>query len=281
MALLTPLLAGSIVVQTLGSATPGLRQMPANAGVASVGRIPFGVSSVASRSFETSPLSTPWEQATWQHKPLIAQSRGGTTSWMRRPSWVTNAFVDAKGGTIAKQKLEKCAGSRQGSCNANMLERVCVQVLDGESTKMFGDKSYWDVVDEASRDSEVKANNGDSFCITMWKAAQAIERAGCENVHIKCEATDIQRTWALYADKDAFNQYIEGHPMGAISADKVRDCFKSKCNPPNVLAEQGSNGSVIPFMGLAVVGAALGAILVAFVAQRRRTAHVSVKPVLG
>ena len=43
-------------------------------------------------------------------------------------------------------------------------------------------------------------NAGDSWCICMWAFAKLIDTVGCENVHIRCESTDVQFVLQSYSD---------------------------------------------------------------------------------
>jgi hypothetical protein len=184
--------------------------------------------------------------------------------------------------------MTACPGSG-GKCHANLVDRVCAKVLDGDGSPLnWGDKSFWDLTDSESTASAVKANGGDSDCISIWQLAQAIHKAGCDNVHISCEATDVQRTWSAWGELGVFDKYVAGHPLGEIAGEPVQECFIKKCNPPNrmiipALAEvEGSTeDSIVPFMGMAVVGAAIGAIVIRFVARRPRASPPVIKPILG
>ena len=59
-------------------------------------------------------------------------------------------------------------------------------------------------------------NPGDSWCICMWATASLINRVGCDNVHIRCDATDVDFVLGSYHDG--------GHRL-----DSAHECLKRRC----------------------------------------------------
>ncbi|CAE7226863.1 CALS12 [Symbiodinium pilosum] len=50
----------------------------------------------------------------------------------------------------------------------------------------------------------IRANGGDSWCICMWAFARMIEAVGCENVHLRCNATDLD-----FAETEGFADLLQ------------------------------------------------------------------------
>lgn len=59
-------------------------------------------------------------------------------------------------------------------------------------------------------------NPGDSWCICMWATASLIEKVGCKNVHLRCDATDVDYVLSSYHD-------------GGQSLHAAHECLKEKC----------------------------------------------------
>ena len=95
--------------------------------------------------------------------------------------------------------VEACPGEgdRYGDfkCNHDQTHRVCAKLVD-ETTSLplkWGEKDFWGITNQSAWVDKIVGapNPGDSWCICMWATARLIEKVGCENVHIRCEATDV------------------------------------------------------------------------------------------
>ena len=50
----------------------------------------------------------------------------------------------------------------------------------------------------------------------MWATARLIERVGCENVHIRCDSTDVKYVLGRYKD-------------GGVDLGPAHECIKKMC----------------------------------------------------
>ena len=70
-------------------------------------------------------------------------------------------------------------------------------------------------------------NPGDSWCICMWATASLIEKVGCDNVHLRCDSTDVDYVLNSYHD-------------GGQRLDAAHQCLRQKCGKSQ--AEEGGAG---------------------------------------
>ena len=108
--------------------------------------------------------------------------------------------------------------------NHDSTHRVCAKLVESasDSTPLSwgpaGD--FWQITGQKAfqwNDKIVSAPNpGDSWCICMWATASLIEKVGCENVHLRCEATDVKYVLSSYHD-------------GGHSLDAAHACIRQKC----------------------------------------------------
>ena len=90
-------------------------------------------------------------------------------------------------------------GPRYGDykCNHDGTHRVCAQLVDQQTSSplIWGEKDFWAITHQTQymwADKIVTGENpGDSWCICMWAFARLISTVGCENVHIRCDSTDV------------------------------------------------------------------------------------------
>ena len=54
----------------------------------------------------------------------------------------------------------------------------------------------------------------------MWATASLIERVGCENVHLRCDSTDVDYVLSSYHD-------------GGQNLKAAHECLKEKCPQVN------------------------------------------------
>ena len=128
----------------------------------------------------------------------------------------------------AATDIQACPGEgdRYGDykCNHDQTHRVCAKLVESaaDSTPLSwgpaGD--FWEITGQKAfqwNDRIVAApNSGDSWCICMWATASLIERVGCANVHLRCEATDVNYVLSSYHD-------------GGHSLDAAHECIRQKC----------------------------------------------------
>merc|ERR1719214_39774 len=94
-----------------------------------------------------------------------------------------------------------------------------IAACPGESGR-YGDPKcdFWTITGQKmfQWDNQIRANNGDSWCICMWATARLIEQVGCDNVHLHCSATDVQYVLNSYND-------------GGYQLHSAHECLKKKC----------------------------------------------------
>jgi len=119
--------------------------------------------------------------------------------------------------------LEVCPGEgaryEDFKCNHDETHRVCAKLLDSSGRpQTWGSGNFWQITGQQSFqwDQEIRDNHGDSWCICMWATATLIRKAGCENVHLRCEATDIKYVLGQYND-------------GGVDLKPAHDCLVKKC----------------------------------------------------
>lgn len=121
--------------------------------------------------------------------------------------------------------LAVCPGesARYGDhkCNHDGTHRVCAQLLDDQGApRNWGSSGdFWEITGQKAFqwDSQIRANNGDSWCICMWATARLIEKVGCDNVHLRCGSTDIPYVLKSYND-------------GGTDLASAHECLKKKCD---------------------------------------------------
>lgn len=72
----------------------------------------------------------------------------------------------------------------------------------------------------------------------MWATARLIEQVGCDNVHIRCDSTDIDYVLRSYHDTGVTGRVHDMRP--------AHECIKKKCQTPpagqQMLVESNSSG---------------------------------------
>eukprot|EP00928_Gymnodinium_smaydae_P067925 TRINITY_DN5093_c0_g1_i1.p1 TRINITY_DN5093_c0_g1~~TRINITY_DN5093_c0_g1_i1.p1 ORF type:complete len:220 (-),score=28.52 TRINITY_DN5093_c0_g1_i1:268-876(-) len=119
--------------------------------------------------------------------------------------------------------IEVCPGesARYGDhkCNHDQTHRVCATLLDKQGQPLnWGDGDFWEITGQKAFqwDADIRANHGDSWCICMWATARLIESAGCDNVHLNCDATDVAYVEKQYSD-------------GGVDLAPAKKCLEKKC----------------------------------------------------
>jgi len=124
--------------------------------------------------------------------------------------------------------IARCPGEgpRYGDrkCNHDATHRVCAKLLESHGDRRpmkWGSQDFWEITGQKAFqwDGEIrKTPGGDSWCICMWAFARMIEKVGCENVHIRCDATDVRYLLSKYQD-------------GSHDLTQAHQCVRQKCLP--------------------------------------------------
>merc|ERR1711997_1046236 len=118
-------------------------------------------------------------------------------------------------------------GPRYGDfkCSHDRTHRVCAKLVDNStSCKELSwnqeGSSFWDITGQQGWNWKDKVcgepNPGDSWCICMWATARLIEAVGCENVHIRCDSTDVKYVMSKFKD-------------GGVELGPAHECIKKMC----------------------------------------------------
>ena len=140
---------------------------------------------------------------------------------------------------VSVQAFEACPGEGterfpDGKCAHDAKLRYCAIVLDQENNMeplLWGNATFWEITGQEDTNWSLEAmkNGGDSQCMDIFAISELMLTLGCENVHLRCEATDV-----VYIRR----QYIA---YGA-GVEHALACIESKC--PTALVELGADGEV-------------------------------------
>eukprot|EP00928_Gymnodinium_smaydae_P037816 TRINITY_DN26204_c0_g1_i1.p1 TRINITY_DN26204_c0_g1~~TRINITY_DN26204_c0_g1_i1.p1 ORF type:complete len:231 (-),score=36.78 TRINITY_DN26204_c0_g1_i1:229-846(-) len=166
--------------------------------------------------------------------------------------------------------IEVCPGegARYGDhkCNHDPTHRVCARLLDNYGQPLsWGQGNFWQITGQEAFqwDDQIRANHGDSWCICMWATATLIDRVGCDNVHLSCDASDIAYVEQQYTD-------------GGVDLQPAKECLQKKCGagakqlngvqqlndaalPKSTGAAEADSGNPLP--ALIFLAAVIGAML--------------------
>merc|ERR1712178_118745 len=132
------------------------------------------------------------------------------------------AIVVVLAGVCSATNVCPGEGSRYGDhkCTHDPTHRVCAKLKNQDGSKlMWGGSDFWGITQQPDWSSEVgkdSANPGGDWCICMWATASLIKKAGCDNVHLDCGATDVSYVMSKYTD-------------GGTDLAPAKSCLKSKC----------------------------------------------------
>mmetsp|Transcript_38299 Transcript_38299/g.90019 ORF Transcript_38299/g.90019 Transcript_38299/m.90019 type:complete len:180 (-) Transcript_38299:142-681(-) len=146
--------------------------------------------------------------------------------------------------------VEVCPGEgpRYGDhkCNHDGTHRVCAKLLDGDGKPLvWGQGDFWEITNQKrfQWDSVIRANGGDSWCICMWAFARMIETVGCSNVHLRCNATDLDFVLASYRDRGVTGRVHDLKDSHSCMREKCAKAIpsESQATSPPVLHEKEEN----------------------------------------
>lgn len=240
MAMLSALIAvGAIVSPTLAGTIPWqsrLAQSPDSGRVALSARRPFTTPVLKSDTVaKRNPMVVPALQNgnPWMHRTSVA----GAASQMATPPVVApDSIKDAALARSDAHALDSCPGDVNDKCAYDLNHRICAQLLDAEGKPLnWGDKSIQNLVPNTLGDI---SNSGASQCIDMSLTASLVQKVGCENVHIKCSATDVGYLTAM--NWDAYGK------LGLSLAPAV-ECLNMLCNSGVTAARADGGGAMMDF----------------------------------
>lgn len=167
-----------------------------------------------------------------------------------------------------------------------------MQLLDDEGQPLHWgtDGNFWDIMKTTNNKGPagswigvdmMRKNGGDSWCTDLWSTTRLIEKVGCENVRVRCDATDVG--WV--AEDNTWEKYYRD-----VNLPPAKECLKRKCvisesesDTPTMTLEssiQNKDGmGAIHFTGIAAAVCAVSAVLAT--ALRRRTPRMTAQPLLG
>jgi hypothetical protein len=141
---------------------------------------------------------------------------------------------------MATLAIEVCPGETRDDykCNHDETHRVCAKLLDPRGKPLlWGDGDFWKITGQKSfqwdKDIKNPPNRGDSWCICMWATKDLILSAGCDAVHIRCEATDWQYVLQQYFD-------------GGQDLKPAHECLQQKCGLAVTGTATGRKRNVTP-----------------------------------
>lgn len=178
-------------------------------------------------------------------------------------SWFSDDILSSK----VDESLAVCPGDinhGQRCNNEDSNQRVCAQVLDDDGKpKMWGEnKDFWDITNKDMKNhfiDKIRENKGDSMCIGMGMTAKLIQEAGCKDVHIRCEASDLSYMMTRYSD-------------AGMDLTSLKQCLQDQCKVGQTLAAQASHGISAVSLSLLVGGGALFGAVLATTRSRRVSA---------
>jgi len=306
------IIGATLVPSTLGGFTDWQRRpleaLP-SAGVAPWGRRYLGMRPIRS--------AAPWDSH-WKHRLLEAHAKqvpplGSAMPWKRQPleilpprfitggvtqwGWKEPARKDLHRVRASSQSstLQSCPGAGAPGSEQTCEKGVCAQLLGSDGTPLnWGKKgNFWEVTEQTSFmwDDTIRSNGGDSWCIPLRTATVLIWQNGCENVHIRCDGTDVGYVLALFSG-NCLKDY--GFPPEWLKElEPTRDCLKKKCVPDVSLSSQTGSfisspndsvwneGSVIGLAVSASAGCVMCVLMATSLTIWRRKPPVFVEPVLG
>lgn len=189
----------------------------------------------------------------------------------------------------ANVALGDCPGDVHSKCNYDDEHRVCARFLNdqGEPLTWGQHGPFWSIKNllpltwDAGLSVNYRDNGGDSSCINMWLAARVIQVVGCENAHIRCDATDIDFVTKSYWWDDL---------KWGLGLQNAKQCLQQRCSlgsMPNqavnlINSPEGDSSRVMGMLaGMTLVGGAFGAVAAVAAALRRRRLSLSAEPLLG
>jgi hypothetical protein len=146
--------------------------------------------------------------------------------------------------------LTACPGEgRWGdhTCDHDSRYRVCAQLLDeylpGGTPLQWGGSDFYDIVGSdfwaitgitsPNWEDDIVANDGDSRCIDMWATAFMVRDLGCENVHIRCDATDVSYLMTAYS--------LGSSSIPTEVWEGARSCLVDKCVEEGAFESPGAH----------------------------------------
>jgi len=150
---------------------------------------------------------------------VVIQARLPASVIMIGLALVVAALATADGVTMCPGESARYGDHK---CNHDQTHRVCAKLLDDSSPAQPLDwgtsGTFWEITGQSAFqwDDQIRANNGDSWCICMWATARLINKVGCANVHLHCDSTDVDYVMAQYTD-------------GGHNLDSAKECLAQKC----------------------------------------------------
>lgn len=296
MIFIVAVIAAATLKQSLG-ATPGQHHVwgaPPRRQAAPSGSRPFGTKVI----WNTLP-KTPWKDSPLRTALSVGAFGGFRFPWdtgpqkapdpslsfpTSGPNGLRPGFQGIPDATEQPWLLDSCPG-RSDKCVWGYSQRICVQLLDGKGEPLTweGKGNVWEITN-VGRNLDVigklRTVGGDSWCLDNGLTDELIQNVGCENLNIRCKATDL-------------GYVLSGRGKAGKPPPALKECLLEKCVRPSTTDPISSNldvledfnevgiwskGNVIRFLSATVAGVALSSLAAAI---WRRNPRVSAKPILG
>lgn len=140
------------------------------------------------------------------------------------------------------------------------LHRICAQILQssspGSAPVRWGREDFWMMTGQVAKAEEnqwddlMRSNDGDSWCVDLYLFETMAMAQGCENVHVRCDATDLAFIYDPTAAKNEYSKVqrlsnagntIRHHRRTGVSrsfsqksfrVDQTRQCLRELCPLP-------------------------------------------------
>jgi hypothetical protein len=190
--------------------------------------------------------------------------------------------------------FDACQGYAH-TCEHAGENKICVQLLDNEGTPLnWGDKgNFWDITDQMTP-ANLKTWHWDSEtltytvgmtgrCIDTQLTAKLVQNVGCDNVDIRCTATQVG---SLIGGPESHEGYFD------LEFWRAKECVQQKClqmhtgvapslRSAPVLDTVPDTDSTLAWIGYTAAGSALVALVTIAVARQRRVLPVVPDSLLG
>lgn len=204
----------------------------------------------------------------------------GVGSWAPRPMGRLPPARATDPSTPGAANVGSCLGKSRCA-----PDYVCTRLLDAEGKPLnwASDQTYWDITQQGdeARESAISNGEGDSRCISVWGFSFLINKAGCENVQIRCDATDVfmvQWRWALASSATSC---LQKHCYNIDSSARETNLRSTPIDAHVLREDSRLFAAAVGGGSFAAAACVLGAAVMALSGSWRRAPSVAAVPILG